>query len=88
MTFTPPEFMYSRDGLDVRRDPYAEPVYAWTFHVEQDNGTEPAVWMVPAGQQTGVKLSVCVDGSGTEWSDLSEAAPEFTPLPAPPDQEA
>lgn len=84
MVFTPQEIQYSRSGYDDVREPYTDHVYGWTFTAEPDDPVEPAVWIVPDGQTTGVKVSRCVDSSFTPWSDPAEPAPAFEPLPPPP----
>ncbi len=84
IVFTPQEIQYSRVGYDDVRDPYSGPVYGWTFTAEPTDPYEPALWVVPAGQQDGVKVSVCADSNGVKWSEFTEPAPPFDPLPAPP----
>lgn len=82
-TFTPQAIQYSRVGWDDVLDPYLAPVYGWTFNAEVSDPFEPALWVVPVGQQDGVKVSVCENYNGERWSDFTEPAPAFEPLPEP-----
>lgn len=83
MIFTPEEIQYSRTGWNDTREPYANPIYGWTFTADPTGPYEPALWIVPEGQSTGVKVSIAVNSDGTTWSDFGEPAPEFEPLPLP-----
>lgn len=83
MVFTPHEITYTRNGHTTVQEPYSDPICGWTFPVDQPVPHEPTLWIVPAGQSTGMKLSMCVDSKGTRWSDPTEPAPPFEPLPPP-----
>lgn len=84
MVFTPQEIQYTFLGQDDMRIPYTAQVCGWEFTADPTGPFEPALWIVPAGQTDGVKVSRCVDSEGAEWSDPSEPAPMFEPLPPPP----
>jgi hypothetical protein len=83
MEFTAQEVQYSRFDTDDIREPYTNHLYAWRFTADPAGPHEPAVWIVPVGQSTGMKVSVAMSNSGSVWSDFDEPAPEFVPL-APP----
>lgn len=83
MVFTPQEIEYSLLGWNDVRVPYEDQVYGWEFTGEPTDPHEPALWIVPDGQVDGMKVSRCVDFAGGVWSDPSEPAPSFEPLPPP-----
>lgn len=84
MVFTPQEIQYSLLGWNDMRVPYTDPLYGWEFTAQPTDPHEPALWVVPEGQTDGVKVSRCVDFEATVWTDPTEPAPVFEPLPPPP----
>lgn len=83
MTFTAANIGYTRDRWTTVTAPYSDPVYGWTFAAEPTDPYEPALWVVPVGQQDGVKVSVCRNSNGDQWSEFTEPAPGFEPLSPP-----
>lgn len=84
MVFTPHQVRYGHGPGSPVNQPYGDHMYGWAFIAEPTDPHEPAIWLVPAGQSTGLKLSMCTDSGGNTWSDPAEPCPTFEILPPLP----